>query len=62
MVFEYIEPTDEQKQIMQVFRDAFERLRNNIRDLVPDSRGQSLAFTKLEEASFWTNKAITRND
>lgn len=62
MSFQYINPTDEQKALMQVFRDKFEILANEIKSGVESSRGLSLAITKLEEASFWLNKAITKND
>ena len=63
MSFQYIKPTEEQIAGMQMFRDEFEKLFNLIEDntAVPNSRGKSLAQTKLEEASFWLNKAITHN-
>lgn len=61
MSFQYIQPTDEQKEVMQVFRDKFELLAKEIVEQVSDSRGKSLAITKLEEASFWLNKGITNN-
>lgn len=61
MSFQYIQPTEEQKQKMQLFRDRFELLANDIESLVPESRGRSLAITKLEETAFWLNKAITHN-
>lgn len=47
---------------MQVFRDKFEALHKEIEDSVESSRGRSSCLTKLEEASFWLNKAITKND
>lgn len=61
MSFQYIQPTEEQKEQMQVFRDRFEALAKEISETVSDSRGKSLAITKLEEASFWLNKGITHN-
>lgn len=61
MSFQYIQPTEEQKELMQGFRDRFEELSSDIKIIGP-SRGVSLALTKLEEASFWLNKAITKND
>jgi len=61
MSFQYIQPTEEQKDKMQVFRDKFEALTEEIKSLVEESRGRSLAITKLEEASFWLNKGITHN-
>jgi len=58
--FQYVQPTDEQKQTMQTFRDKYESLAKEIGEL-PTNRGLSLALTKLEESSFWLNKAITQN-
>lgn len=60
--FQYVQPTDEQKQMMQVFRDDYETLARAIKLTVPAGRGLSLALTKLEESSFWLNKAITQNE
>lgn len=58
---QYVQPTEEQKAIMQVFRDKYEALLVDVRTL-PASRGLSLAVTKLEESAMWLNKAITKND
>ena len=62
MTYQYVLPTDEQKALMQSFRDKFEVLQKEIGEAVEHSRGRSSCFTKLEEASFWLNKAITKND
>lgn len=62
MSFQYIQPTDEQKSLMQEFRDKFEALANEMAGKVEKSRGLSSALTKLEESAFWLNKAITKND
>jgi hypothetical protein len=59
---QYVQPTDEQKQTMQTFRDKMEILRQEISAIVPQSRGTALALTKLEESSMWLNKALTNND
>ncbi len=64
MSFQYIQPTDEQKATMQKFRDKYQALSEEIDQLIipmGDNRGFSLAKTKLEESSFWLNKAITKN-
>lgn len=47
---------------MQEFRDQFEALVANVESKVAASRGRSLAVTKLEEAAFWLNKAITHKE
>lgn len=62
MSFQYIQPTDEQKALMQEFRDKFETLANEMKEKVEPSRGLSSAMTKLEESAFWLNKGITHND
>ena len=62
MTFQYVKPTEEQKEKMQIFRDSFESLKDAIAKEVIDSRGKSLCLTKLEEASFRLNKSITEND
>lgn len=62
MSYQYIKPSDKQVATMQNFRDKFEVLHKEIEVLIPHSRGRSSCFTKLEEASFWLNKAITQND
>lgn len=58
---QFVQPTEEQKTLMQSFRDKMEALYRDVETLEP-SRGRSLALTKLEEASMWINKAITKND
>lgn len=62
MSFQYIQPTEEQKELMQEFRDKFETLAAEIELRIPSTRGRSLAITKLEESAFWLNKGITQND
>jgi len=58
---QYVQPTDEQKVVMQSFRDKYETLFTELKAL-PGSRGMSLCLTKLEESAMWLNKAITKND
>ena len=61
---QYVKPTEEQVEIMQVFRDKYEALLKDITEntLINKGRGLSLAITKLEESAMWINKAITNND
>ena len=59
--FQFVPATEEQKAMMQEFRDKFESLYKEIEEKIPSSRGRSSALTKLEEASFWLNKGITSN-
>ena len=58
--FQFVQPTDEQKQNMQIMRDKYEELKAHILAL-PDNRGRSIALTKLEESGMWLNKSITNN-
>ena len=58
---QYVQPTEEQKELMQKFRDKYEALFTELKAL-PPSRGLSLALTKFEESAMWLNKAITKND
>lgn len=58
---QYVKPTEEELVTMQLFRDKFENLFNELKEL-PPSRGMSLCLTKLEESAMWLNKAITNND
>ena len=60
--FQYVSPTEVEKQQMQVFRDEFQALSDKIEKEIHRSRGRTMAITKLEEAAFWLNKAITHND
>ena len=62
MTMQYVQPTEEQKALMQEFRDKYEALADEIKAKIPASRGKSLAFTALEESAMWLNKAITKND
>lgn len=59
MSFKYVKPSEEQVELMQNFRDKFEKLFKEIKEKVPSSRALSLAETNLEQASMWINKAIT---
>ena len=61
MSFQYVKPTEEQMETMQKFRDKYEALATELKEL-PAGRGLSLALTKLEESAFWLNKGITQND
>ena len=65
MSYQYIKPSEEQIAKMDYFRGLFETLHNEIEEnaqQMPLPRGYKLCLTKLEEASFWLNKAITKND
>ena len=59
--FTYHAPKDGQPEKYQVIREKAKELAYLIQELVPPSREQSLAITKLEECSMWANAGIARN-
>ena len=59
--FTYHAPKAGQPEKYQAIRDKCKELAYLIQDLVPESREQSLALTKLEEVSMWANAGIARN-
>ena len=61
ITFQYVQPTDEQKEVMQKFRAKYEILYKEVQELGV-GRGLSLALTNLEQSAMWLNKAITKND
>ena len=58
--FTYHSPKDDQPERYEMIRDKGKELAIIINHLCPESREQSLAFTKLEEAVMWANAAIAR--
>ena len=59
--FTYHAPKDGQPEKYQTIREKAKELAYLIQELVPPSREQSLAMTKLEECSMWANAGIARN-
>ena len=59
--FTYHAPKDGQPEKYQAIREKAKELAYLIQELVPPSREQSLAMTKLEECSMWANAGIDRN-
>jgi hypothetical protein len=53
--------SDRQRQHARI-RGLCAQLAHAINDACPDSREKSLAITKIEEAMFWANAAIARQD
>lgn len=62
--FQYLKPTDIQIDTMQIFRNKYQVLYEDIitKNQGYTSRALSLALTKLEESAMWLNKAITHNE
>ena len=59
--FTYHSPKGDQQEIYQVIRAKAKELAYLIDGRVPAGREKSLAFTKLEECTFWANAGVARN-
>ena len=55
-------PKPGQPKKYEELRHVCKMLAYLISELCPDSREKSLAITKLEEVTFWSNAAIARNE
>ena len=60
--FTYHAPKGDQQQKYEALRGKAKELANLIIDLCPDSRERALALTNLEQATFWSNASIARNE
>lgn len=60
--FTYHAPKADQPKRYTAIREAAKMYAELIVDITPQSREQSIALTKLEEAVFWANAAIARNE
>lgn len=60
--FTYHSPVYDQPQRYELLREEAKRLAYKIVTFTPPSREQSLAITHLEEAIFYANAAIARNE
>jgi len=60
--FTYHAPKGDQTIRYEEIRSEGGGFAHLINKLCPDSREKSLAMTKLEEAVFWANAAIARNE
>lgn len=60
--FEYHQPTDEQKEDMQLVRDRFAGLAAYLDANLPVSADKTYVLRKLRECAMWANVCITRHD
>lgn len=60
--FKYHSPTQDQSERYVYLRDKAKELAYDIIKNTPPSREQALAITNLEQAIFWANAAIARNE
>lgn len=60
----YHEPKSELRQVerYQEIRNAFKSVAELLNEKCPESRELSVAFTNLEQAMFWANASIARNE
>lgn len=58
----YHAPKGDQTDRYQLLRDAAKNLAALIIISTPESREQSIALTNLEQAIFWANASIARNE
>jgi hypothetical protein len=60
--FTHHPPKGDQTERYSAIRDQAKKLAEKIVYSTPESREQSLAITKLEEAVMWANASIARNE
>lgn len=60
--FTYHPPKESQPERYVAIRDKSKELAFLITQCVPDSREKALALTNLEQAAFWANAGIARNE
>jgi hypothetical protein len=60
--FDYHAPDEEAARLHDTVRMRLKRVAMSMDILLPEGREKALAITKLEEAMFWANAAIARED
>jgi hypothetical protein len=60
--FTYHPPIDNQLERYSTIREMGKTFATMLISFCPPSRELSIALTKVEEASFWANAAIARNE
>jgi hypothetical protein len=60
--FMYHAPKPGQPEKYEIIRSTAKALAELINEACPDSREKSLAMTNLEQAIFWANASIARNE
>lgn len=60
--FNYHPPYGDKKERHEAIREECRLLAYTLKERMPAGREASLALTKLEEAMFWANAAIARDD
>lgn len=60
--FTYHAPRGDQAERYEKIRALGLKIASDFKFLTPESREQSIALTKLDEAVMWANAAIARNE
>lgn len=60
--FDHHPPDVVKAAVHQLIRGVFKEAAEVVAHELPEGREKSLALTKLEEAMFWSNASIARND
>jgi hypothetical protein len=60
--FTYHPPKDDQAQRYDLIRYTAQVFAEIVMRMSPESREKSLSLTKIDEAVFWANAAIARNE
>lgn len=58
----FLGANEDQQNRIQLIRETFSKVYDDIEKNCKNSRETSLAMTKLEEAQFWAIKGITREN
>ena len=59
--FSYLEPTEDQKRIMFILREAAQTYAAVLNAHVPEGPDKTYLLRKLREVAMWVNIAITRH-
>jgi hypothetical protein len=59
--FDYLKPTDEQVQKMDIVRRAAAAYNQVLTEHLPDGPDKTYAIRKLREVAMWANITITRH-
>ena len=58
--FKYLAPTDDQKEKMEMVREAALIYANVLQTIVPEGPDKTYLLRKLREVAMWANVSITR--
>lgn len=59
--FEYLKPTDAQRDLMEAVRGAFSNFSDTLNEALPEGPDKTYVMRQLRDCAMWANIAITRN-